>query len=59
MDAIKITVLVGLAALSGCVIPSRQVKVIKSETHISILRMNIEDGDVMVCDNNTCKVVPK
>jgi hypothetical protein len=50
----------GFALLfSGCAIRSREVKVIKSDTPIRVLRLQIEDGDVMTCDNNTCKVVTK
>lgn len=45
--------------LAGCAIPTRQVRVIKSDTEIRVLRLTIEDGDVMTCDNNTCKVATK
>ncbi len=53
------SIFVGLMAFSGCAFQQKQVKVIKSDTELRVLRLTIDDGDVITCDNVTCKVVPK
>ncbi len=57
MRVIKFLAIIGL--LSGCAMQTKQVRVLKSDTEIRIIRLSIEDGDVMACDNNTCRVVAK
>ncbi len=51
--------LAGLLAMSGCAFQQKQVKVVKSDTEIRVLRLTLDEGDVIACDNNTCKVVTK
>jgi hypothetical protein len=44
---------------SGCVTPQkhREIKLIKSNTEIYVKTLDIEKGDVIICDNEKCKVV--
>lgn len=56
MDVIKSVAILGVF-MTGCAMPNRQVRVIKTNTEVQILRLSVDDGDVMVCDNSTCRMV--
>lgn len=44
--------------LSGCVTPrQREIKVIRSKTEINVQTLEVNKGDVMICDNERCRVV--
>lgn len=43
----------------GCAMPTKQVKVVKSDTPIRVMQLSLDQGDIIACDNNTCKVVTK
>ncbi len=49
-----------LALLAGCATPQpKQAKIIRSEGEITVKSIQLNDGDVIICDKNDCRVVSR
>ena len=53
----KLLLVVALVATTGCAMVERKLTVISTPANAEVRRIVVNEGDVLLCDKETCKVV--